>query len=445
MMKASHLTPIILLELNEINFDFVQKYIAFGRLPNFRKLIQRHGMSETTSETQYEHLEPWIQWVTAHTGLSFAEHGIFRLGDIVDSDIEQIWELLEARGFKTAAVCPMNAKNRTKNAAFFLPDPWTNTVVTGDKLLHRLSESVSRAVNDNASSKIGLISLTWLVLSILRFAPFSSYDRYLSLLISAVRRKSWAKAQLLDELLSDLTVKKIRETRPDFTSLFLNAGAHIQHHYMFNSAVYDGTESNPAWLVNRQDDPVFEVYDQYDKILAKIQKSFPKHRLMVATGLHQDPFPYLKYYWRLVDHERFLSLLGMKYESIEPRMSRDFLVKCSCEENARSVESGLLNVKTQSGLSLFDVDNRGTSLFVTLTFPDEITNQTCIYLNNHVIKNLREHVSFVAIKNGQHNGVGYFIDTDMRPSNTPQAMPLSRVPRIIAASFGINWCATLSN
>src|SRR6185295_3318181 len=115
--------PVLLLELNEVNFEYVQFYADRGLLPNLNACIQNHGLSYTTSEQKYEELEPWIQWVSAHTGLTFSEHGVFRLGDIVGHDIPQIWDRLEERGLKVGAVSPMNAKHRLRNAAFFLPDP----------------------------------------------------------------------------------------------------------------------------------------------------------------------------------------------------------------------------------------------------------------------------------------------------------------------------------
>ena len=90
--------PLILLELNEVNFDFVRRYVARGQLPALAQMIARHGLAETVSEDKYEELEPWIQWVSAHTGLTFAEHKVFRLGDIVQHEHEQIWEKLEAGG-----------------------------------------------------------------------------------------------------------------------------------------------------------------------------------------------------------------------------------------------------------------------------------------------------------------------------------------------------------
>ena len=157
------------LELNEINFDFVQRYGAIDELPNLNRLIKRHGLIETTSETRYEELEPWIQWVTAHTGLPFKQHGVFRLGDIVDHDLCQIWEWLEERGVVVAATSPMNASNQTRDAAFFLPDPWTDTRVTGSALLKRVMVAAAEAVNENAGSRLSPQSAAALGLAVLRY------------------------------------------------------------------------------------------------------------------------------------------------------------------------------------------------------------------------------------------------------------------------------------
>ena len=103
---------ILLIELNEVNFEFLQAYIDQGALPAFSALFCRVGYAETTSEQRYEELEPWIQWVTAHTGQSFAEHGIFRLGDVIDTDVPQIWEQLAAKGLTVGAISPMNPRPR---------------------------------------------------------------------------------------------------------------------------------------------------------------------------------------------------------------------------------------------------------------------------------------------------------------------------------------------
>jgi hypothetical protein len=114
----------------------------------------------------------------------------------------------------------------------------------------------------------------------------------------SVRARShpWHKALLLDLLLSDLFVGEIKRTSPDFASLFLNAGAHIQHHYLFNAAPYTGSQSNPSWYIDKTQDPLLDVYKLYDNVIGEIIRLFPNRRLIIATGLHQDPHPANTFY-----------------------------------------------------------------------------------------------------------------------------------------------------
>ena len=118
----------ILLGLNELNFNFINYYISKGLLPNFKRLFEMQKPVETISENEYDLLEPWIQWVTIHSGKTFDEHKIFRLGDIVNHpSVSQLFEELEAKGLSVGAVSPFNAENRLNDPAFFVPDPWTKT------------------------------------------------------------------------------------------------------------------------------------------------------------------------------------------------------------------------------------------------------------------------------------------------------------------------------
>src|SRR5688572_10742465 len=215
---SSRREQLLLLELNEINFDYVSFYCARGRLPNIAALIERHGVARTHSETRYEHLEPWIQWVTAHTGRSFAEHGVLRLGDIVHKDIPQIWEQLEEHGLSVGAISPMNAKNRTRAAAFFVPDPWTSTPLTAPPLLRRMYRAISQVVNDNARGRMSLGSVLWLLLGLGRYARPVNYSIY-ARLIAAAFHKPWARAMFLDLLLADVFIREVGRARPDFSSL----------------------------------------------------------------------------------------------------------------------------------------------------------------------------------------------------------------------------------
>jgi hypothetical protein len=425
---------LICLELNEVNFEYVKGYIGKGFLPNFRMFFDKYGFVETTSETEYEKLEPWIQWVTAHTGMSLAQHGVFRLGDIVHKDIEQIWERLASRGISVGAVSPMNAKCRGHEWDFFVPDPWTKTDIIAPPAVRRLYSAIAQAVNDNAQSRITLESLFNLATGWILTAAPKRYPFYSKCMLS-IPTKPWMKAVFLDLLLSDLFISLVRKNKTEFSTLFLNAAAHIQHHYMFSSSIYEGKNTNPNWYIREKDDPILDVYSAYDKILGHIIKELPENRIMILTGLHQDPHEDLTYYWRIRNHKVFLNKIGIFADEITALMSRDFIVKFKDNLLATEAANILSSAKADDGISLFDVDNRGNDLFVMLTYPHDIKKTKWYVVGNRKYLNLIDDVAFVAIKNGHHNGVGYFSDSGHSQAESSPQIQLARIPDIILGAF----------
>ena len=408
----------ILLGLNELNFEYIKFYSKKGLLPNFNTIFTNYNVVETQSEDEYKLLEPWIQWATVHTGKTFAEHQIFRLGDMVNSDENQLFESIESRGYSVGAVSPFNAKNELKNPAFFVPDPWTITKVSGNWLVKALYKAVHQSVNDNASGKLSISTLATLAIGVLRVVPLKRYPEYLKYFLN--RKRPGTKAVILDGLLADTFMFLFKKHKPDFSNLFLNSGAHIQHHYLFNSEAYDGEFSNPDWYCEKDYDPLIIILKQYDRIIGDLLKS--DINLLLATGLHQQPHNNLTFYWRINKHEEFTHKLGLDgVDQVLPRMSRDFLIEFNSVENASKGEQ-ILNsfVMDKDRLKVFNVDNRGKSLFVELIYSSEITEGDSVSstTTNLVIKNFKNLISFVAIKNGEHNGVGYFV-YDPKKINTP--------------------------
>jgi hypothetical protein len=330
----------------------------------------------------------------------------------------------------------MNAKNRLRNASFFVPDPWTATEVSASWIVRKLHGALAQAVNDNADLKLTASSLFWLLLGALATARPSNYGSYLKLALQA-RSKPWGRAIFLDFLLQDLFVRSVQRSKPDFASLFLNAGAHIQHHYMFSSSVYDGPFRNPDWYIGQGSDPILDVYAAYDRMVGQIVDALPDYRLMIATGLHQNPHPELTYYWRLRDHDAFLRALDAPFARVEPRMSRDFLVICDSADDAGRTEQILLATVADDGSPLFEVDNRGRDLFVSLVFPRDVTPALQFRKGNQAMGGLRDLVAFVAVKNGEHDGLGYFLDTGSGPAEAGQTFPLKQLPSRIEDALAI--------
>lgn len=424
----------ILLGLNELNFNYIKHYIINGLLPNFKKLFEIQNPIETISENEYKLLEPWIQWVSIHTGKTYDEHKVFRLGDIVDKpNLSQFFEELEDQGLSVGAVSPFNADNRLKKASFFVPDPWTITKPTGNKIVKALYQAVHQSVNDNAQEKLNLKSIFSLCFGLLLYVPVKRWLHYIKTVFNA--KRPGAKALILDSLLADVFIAMWKRHTPDFSNLFLNSGAHIQHHYLFNSDAYTGDIENPEWYCPKDYDPLITILSEYDKVIGRLLK-IKNLKLIVATGLHQQPHQHLTFYWRLKKHVKFAEMIGIKkFTEILPRMSRDFLVKFNSSQNAIAAEN-LLNsfFMSSNDVKVFEVDNRGHSLFVELVYPNDILEEDSIYSkqSNYVLNNFKSYVAFVAIKNGEHNGIGYL--TSNFKLNISDKIPVTDVKDLIKST-----------
>lgn len=81
-------------------------------------------------------------------------------------------------------------------------------------------------------------------------------------------------------------LKLWKKHKPDFSNLFLNSGAHIQHHYLFNSKAYQGDLKNPDWYCSVDFDPLIKILSEYDYQIGKLLK-LKDVKLIIATGLHQ--------------------------------------------------------------------------------------------------------------------------------------------------------------
>jgi hypothetical protein len=427
----------ILLGLNELNFDYIKFYINQGLLPNFKKIFEIQPPIETVSENDYKLLEPWVQWVTIHTGKTFVEHQVFRLGDIVNNPkLSQIFEELEAEGLSVGAVSSFNAENRLKNPSFFVPDPWTKTEPSGNWIVKALYQAVHQSVNDNAKSKLNLKSVISLGLGLLLYVPISRWFHYVKTVFKA--KNPGAKAVVLDSLLADVHLTLWKQNKPDFSNLFLNSGAHIQHHYLFNSKAYQGNLKNPDWYCPDGYDPLIQILSEYDYQIGEILK-LKDIKLIIATGLHQQPHEHLTFYWRLKEHVKFAEMIGVqKFSEISPRMSRDFLVKFEDESDALNAEN-LLNsfFTSKDDIKIFEVDNRGTSLFVELVYPNNIEDNDSIYSkeSNLKLENFKSYLAFVAIKNGEHNGIGYVTSNfDLKEKERIELSSLKSIIKKVALS-----------
>ena len=144
----------------------------------------------------------------------------------------------------------------------------------------------------------------------------------------------------------------------------------------------------------------------YDEIINDLL-DWPNTEILIATGLSQKPYDKIKFYYRLKDHESFLNLLGINYCTVAPRMTRDFLISFKTMDQAKIAARDLSDVMVDDKVRLFEeIDNRGKDIFVILTYSSEITSKTNITFRSKKFC-LKDLVSFVAVKNGEHHPKGF--------------------------------------
>ena len=117
---------IFIIELNEFNISLLKKGVKKLGLENIDKILKfKHSKTFSDDNLEGQGLDPWVQWVSVHTGRPSSIHNVLRIGDVPKLEFPQIWEKIALKGFSTGIWGTMNASiNIKKGCRFFLPDPW---------------------------------------------------------------------------------------------------------------------------------------------------------------------------------------------------------------------------------------------------------------------------------------------------------------------------------
>lgn len=366
---------IFLLELNEFSEPLLQEAAQLWHLENLKKLI-RLSSTETFTEDTYESdfLEPWVQWVSVHTGKPSSSHQIKHLGDVPHLGINQLWETLSEKGISSGIWGAMNAsRGRAKNCRFFFPDPWTASETAYPEELNRLLEPlryISKNYLNLSSLKIGsllrLLIKEKLGLSLLKELP--------SLIKNIIRFRAapFVFISFIEYLATLLFLKYRERYKPDFSLLFINTIAHLQHHYWKSRSL--------------KENPQIKLGMQYlDRIVGLLFAHLrAQEALVVTNALSQknthDEKPWILY--RQIDQASFLKEVGICYTKVEPHMTHDahlfFENASDCIKALQALQSAEI-----LGQKLFHVEtytDNPKKIFYRIAFTDPVPPETSFTL-----------------------------------------------------------------
>ena len=89
---------------------------------------------------------------------------------------------------------------------------------------------IQQSVRQNVSNTNNSYSCFIMLAAVVYFGNLKSFFRQIKHGIGSFKNK-WIKAVMLDELLRDIFLYQFNGHQLNYLSVFLNAGAHIQHHY----------------------------------------------------------------------------------------------------------------------------------------------------------------------------------------------------------------------
>lgn len=359
----------LFLELNEFNEPLLREASEELHLKNIERLLQFHK-SETWTEDVYESdfLEPWVQWVSIHTGIPSSEHQIKHLGDVPHLKTPQIWEKLSEKGISSGIWGAMNAsRNQAANCLFFLPDPWTASEVAFPEELNALLNPL-RFISKNYRSSLAIVQQ---IGNLIRLFKRNNLGKCLAkesfLLLKNILRhkgKPFVFVSFLDYLSTRLFLKYKERYHPNFSLLFLNSIAHLQHHEWKNRKIV-------------LKDPLAHGFKTIDVILGHIMNAMkPDDLLIVTNALSQkntsDEKPWILY--RQIDHQKFLQAVGISDARVEAHMTHDAHLFFPSAFSARKAKEILQKVQIKDS-RLFHVEsypNEPLKLFYRIQFTDAL-------------------------------------------------------------------------
>lgn len=354
---------VICIEFNELCPRLLESWMAEGKLPNFKRFYDASqvltGLADVTDE---KFLEPWIQWYSLHTGLSYDQHGVFHLTDGPAAGHTDIWHALLDAGLTVGNCAGMNAGAFAKPGSFYLPDPWCSTEPPYPPELAAYQRVVVTKVQENSNSGTTLSRkdyanfVSFLVRNGLRSTTVLAVVEQLM----AERRgpNGWKRAALLDRLQLDVFLSYWKRMTPDFSSFFINSTAHFQHAYFH--LLEPGAFNLPA---DELHDPVHQDavafgYQQMDRILGDFMALEQQGvMLMLSTALSQQPNEDAgRRYYRPRDASALLTRLGIDATTLLPVMAQQYSAAFADAASTEAARAALQQV-TLNGHSVFGFDD----------------------------------------------------------------------------------------
>jgi len=442
---------MIVLELNELTPLLMQRFMSEGKLPNFSRLYHEAEIYTTTAEEQAGHLDPWIQWVTVHTGLNFRDHQLERLNEGHRLETPRVWDLLGQTGRRAWVCGSMNVGATRPPGGCVLPDPWTTIVRPHPRALEPYFSFVQRQVMEHTSGRAPSDPR-----DLLRFIWFMASHGLSRHTVTAIVRQlaeersgrgRWKRAALLDRMQFDVFAWYYRRIRPHFATFFLNSTAHYQHLY-WREMDPDAFTAQPTAAQQQEYRGAIEYgYREMDQLVARVlAMADSRTTIVMATALSQQPCLMFeahggKYFYRPTEWSKLTTFAGItETYTASPVMAHQFHLYFASPEAAERAAERMRAVLFNDRQALA-VERNGAGLFVGCRIYQPVAAGALLTLagSEHEMPFLDVFYQVDGVKSGMHHpdGMLWIRTPARRHAVHARHVPLAAVAPTILEHFGV--------
>lgn len=415
-MAAHH--SIILLEFNELTPSLMTRFMSEDKLPNFQRLYQESHSYITDAEEKGLNLNPWVQWVTVHTGLPFSEHKVFYLADGHSLKEKCIWDMVSDANQRVWVCGSMNIRYDAPINGVVLPDPWSSGVKPHPDELEPYYRFVQQHVQEytNPDMSMSLADNAQFIRFIMShgLSPATVLAILKQLLHERGTQSDWKRAVLLDKLQWDVFRWYYNKLNPQLATFFLNSTAHFQHKYWRNMEPDRFKIAPTPEEQSEYEKAILFGYQEMDRIVGQaLELADPKTTIIFCTALSQQACLVYedeggKCFYRPKDFDQLLAFAGVeKPYTVSPVMSEEFTIEVESEEKAEVVARKLKALRV-SGESVMLVEGKPNAVYSGCSIHRQVSREAMLSLegSNRSIPFFEMFYQGEGIKSGMHHPDG---------------------------------------
>lgn len=316
---------VLLLEFNEINWGVIDRLVEQRGpdfLPNFRRLRSEGAWAVQSAVERPPLLDPWITWVTLHTGVTPQEHGASVLEQSSATlQARRTWQYVDEAGLRVGLFGSISAYPPPKVRGFAIPGPFAPGDETHPPHLEPvqwINRSQTRAHGGagQAQGPMQTLSKGWALVRL--GLTLGTIGKIAGQLLRERRQPQarWRRVCLQPLLNFDIFARQYQQARPHFATLHSNHAAHFMHHYWraWDDSAFPVKASDQEKA--RYGEAVPEGYRLCDELLGRAMALLDDDTVLVlASSMGQQPFISDRYaagkiVVRIKDIEALLQLAG---------------------------------------------------------------------------------------------------------------------------------------